>query len=293
MTLRCALVVLLVGVSAATARADARTARALTFDAELKSAPYPVAGEPNTSVHVPLGFDAAAPLHLVVYVHGLRGCLPVLMGEGPTRCHARAERQHGWNLGAHHDAAGTNSVFVVPLLAYGKRGGQPGAFGKAGGFRRFVTELVEGPLSARLGRTYGAKDIASITLVAHSAGYEAAIAILERGDVQALVRGVVLFDALYAFEERYARYAIEHAGAGFRLISVSLRGGKPARHSRTLRERLTRALGRERVVQASARELRSAITAHPFVFADGRAPHARVPANHMAEVLGALGLPIR
>lgn len=274
-------------------RAAAQADHGLTFEAELKSAPYPQAGQPNVSVHVPPGFDTNAPLNLVVYVHGLRGCLPVLMGEGSTRCTASSDPQLGWNLGAHHDDAGTSTIFVVPHLVYGKRGGQPGAFGRAGGFRRFVTELLEGPLSAQLEHAYTFKDVATITLVAHSAGYETAIAILERGEIDALVRGVVLLDALYAFEERYARYAIAHADAGFRLISISLRGGKPDKHSKALRQLLTRALGAERVVVADADDLRAAATAHPFVFADGRALHAQVPAKHMADALAGLGLPKR
>jgi len=265
---------------------------ALTFEAELSSAPYHVPSEPNVSVHVPAGFDAASPLHLVVYVHGLRGCLPVLMGEGSTRCDAGSAPQLGWNLGAHHDAAGTNTIFVVPRLYYDTRGGQPGAFGKPGGFRTFLNDLLTGPLSTRLGGRYTSESVASITLVAHSAGYETTIAILERGEVERLVRAVVLFDALYAFEERYARYALAHADQGLRLIAVHLRG-KPARNGEQLHRRLLRALGPERVASSSARELKADVAQRPFVFAQGRGPHAQVPQHHLAEVLAALGLPMR
>jgi hypothetical protein len=271
---------------------DAPPRAALTFEVELPSAPYHVPSAPNVSVHVPAGFDAASPLSLVVYLHGLRGCLPVLMGEGSTRCDAGSAPQLGWNLGAHHDAAGTNTVFVVPRLYYDKRGGQPGAFGKPGGFRAFLSELLSGPLSTRLGRRYTRESIASITLVAHSAGYETTIAILERGEVDGLVRAVVLFDALYAFQERYARYAIAHADRGLHLIAVHFRG-KPARNGKELHKRLLRALGAERVASSNARELKAAVAQRPFVFAQGRGPHAQVPQHHLAEVLAALGLPMR
>lgn len=282
---------LLLLLSPAAALAQSQRA-ALTFEAELSSAPYHVPSEPNVSVHLPAGFDAAGPLHLVMYLHGLRGCLPVLMGEGSTRCDASSAPQLGWNLGAHHDAAGTNTIFVVPHLYYDKRGGQPGAFGRPGGFRAFLSDLVKGPISTRLGRRFALENVASITLVAHSAGYETTIAILERGEVDSLVRAVVLFDALYAFEERYARYALAHAERGLRLIAVHLRG-KPARNGHALHKRLLRALGPERVANSSARQLKSDVAKRPFVFAQGRGPHAQVPQHHLAEVLAALGLPPR
>jgi hypothetical protein len=282
--------VLLLGPAAVAAQPNAN---ALTFQLELESAPSHQAAVPNVSVHVPAGFDADQPLHLVVYLHGLRGCLPVLMGKGSSRCDPQSPPQLGWDLGAHHDAAGTNTIFVVPRLLYGKRGGQPGAFGKPGGFRVFVSELVQGPLSTRLGRPLTAKSIASITLVAHSAGYETTLAILERGEVEPLIRAVVLLDALYAFEDRYARYARDHASDGFRLITVSLRGGKPARNSSKLGLLLVRALGREAVAEASASELGTTVATHPFVIAEGRGGHAKIPERHMAEVLASIGLPER
>lgn len=266
---------------------------ALDFSAELPSAAYPAAPGPNVAVHVPAGFDAQAPLHLVVYLHGLRGCLPVLLGEGETRCDDKATAQPGWNLGAFHDAAGTQTVFVVPRLVYDKRGGQPGAFGKAGGFRSFLADLLTGPLSSKLGRSYAMPDVASLTLVAHSAGFETTLAILEHGDVGPLVRAVVLFDALYALEERYARYALAHADQGLRLIAIHLRGGRPAREGQKLYRRLVRALDATRVVTANTATLHAAVAAHPFVVAEGKPPHVRVPQHHMADVLSALSLPKR
>lgn len=277
----------------ALAQASVPPARpALTFEAELSSAPYHATSVPNVSVHVPAGFDAASPLNLVIYVHGLRGCLPVLMGEGSTQCDASSTPQLGWNLGAHHDAAGTNTLFIVPRLYYDKRGGQPGAFGKPGGFRAFLDELLSGPLSTQLRRRFTSASIASITLVAHSAGYETALAILEHGKVESLVRAVVLFDALYAFEERYARYALAHAKDGLHVVAIHLRG-KPEREGQKLQRRLLHALGPERVASATARDLRAVLAQHPFVFAKGRGPHAQVPEHHLAEVLGTLGLPMR
>jgi hypothetical protein len=277
-------------------RAQAATAlprAALDFDAALSSAPYPAAPGPNVAVHVPAGFDVRAPLQLVVYLHGLRGCLPVLLGKGECRCSDGAAPQPGWELGAHHDAAGTNTVFVVPRLVYDRRGGQPGAFAQPGGFRAFLLELLSGPLSARLGRSYALKDLAGITLVAHSAGFETTLAILEHGEVASRVNAVVLLDALYALEDRYARYVLAHADSGLHLVVIHLGGGKPARAGARLQRRLQRALGAEQVASADPDSLRATVAAHRFVFASGRPPHARVPQHHLAEVLASLGLPAR
>lgn len=285
---------LLLVPAAAVAQTKAAPLReALTFEAELDTAPLHLAATPNVSVHVPSGFKPAEPLNLVVFLHGLRGCLPVLMGKGESRCDEHAERQLGWDLGAHHDQAGTNTILIVPRLYYGKRGGQPGAFGADGGFAAFLDELLKGPLSTKLGRSFTRADVASITLLAHSAGYQTTLAILEHGAVGGLIHAVVLFDALYDFEDRYGRYALAHAADGFRLIAIQLRGGKPAKAGHKLQRRLLRALGEQRVAGARPGELSASIAEHAFVFADGRGPHAQVPQHHMAEVLRALDLPRR
>jgi hypothetical protein len=257
--------------------------------ATLQHGAYDVPGAPNVIVHAPAGFDPRAPLQLVVFLHGYSGCVSVLMGTGPSSCRPGAATVPGWDLARYHDAAHTNTLFVVPQLAYLKRDGRPGRFARAGGFRRFLEELVRGPLSEKLGISRTLRDVARIDLVAHSAGYQTMIAILERGAIEATqLRSVTLLDALYGEVPRYARYIAAHAQAGLQLVDISLPNGQPARESRELAKRLTRALGPDRVRSVETEGIGDAIARYPIVFAHGRPPHRLMPASHLAQVLAAL-----
>src|SRR4051794_26177389 len=134
----------------------------------LKTAAFRTPGAPSVIVHAPPGWNPRPPLHLVVFLHGYNGCVNVLMAEGPSQCKPGAPMRDGWDLGPQHDAAGTNSLFVVPQLAFAQRNGDPGAFAAVGGFRAFLEELLRDGLGKQLGGPRRFKDIASLTLVAHS-----------------------------------------------------------------------------------------------------------------------------
>jgi hypothetical protein len=179
-------------------------------------------------------------------------------------------------------------LFVVPQLAYMKRDGRPGRFGQPGGFREFLEELLKGPLAEALGGPRSLADVARIDLVAHSAGYQTALAILEHGGVKAsLIRGIVLLDALYAETARFARYVEAHR-AGLQLIVISLANGIPAREAAILERRLRRSLGAEHVTSVDPNGIGAAISRYPIVFARGTPPHRLIPATHLSEVLSAM-----
>ena len=127
-----------------------------------------------------------------------------------------------------------------------------------------------------------------IDLVAHSAGYQTALAILEHGGVKAsLIRGVVLLDALYAETARFARYMETHR-SGLQLVVISLPHGTPAREAEVLERRLRRSLGAEHVTSVDPNGIGAAIIRYPIVFARGMPPHRLVPATHLTEVLSAM-----
>lgn len=279
---------LLLGSSQVLAQEPPPPAAGFQISAQLKHAAYAQKGVPSVIVHAPPGFDARAPLRLVVFLHGLRGCVTVLMGQGPVRCGPGAPETTGWELGSHHESAHTNTLFVVPQLAYMKRDGRPGRFGQAGGFRDFLEELLNGPLAGPLGGPRSLAEVASIDLVAHSAGYQTALAILERGGVESsLIRSVVLLDALYAEADRFAQYVEAHR-QGLHLVVISLPNGIPAREAQVLERRLRRSIGAEHVTSVDPNGIGAAIASHPIVFARGRPPHRLVPATHLSTVLSAL-----
>jgi hypothetical protein len=271
------------------ARSDP-AANGFTVPAELQHAAFHVAGVPSVIAHAPAGLDPARPLELVVFLHGYSCCVPVLMAQGESRCRPGAPPSEGWNLGAIHDAAGTQSLFVVPQLAFLQRNGDPGAFARPGEFRAFLEELLARPLAAPLGRARKLREIAGLHLVAHSGGYQALLAILERGGVQDLVKSVVLLDALYGETPRFAAYVEAHPGVHF--VSIALAQGNPQRENAQLLRRLRRTIGAPRIASADASGLVQAIAEHPIVIATGTPPHRLLPATHLAEVLRAL-LPSR
>lgn len=274
---------------AAAVQAQPSAADGQDIAARLTHAAYRIPGAPSVIVHAPAGFDPHAPLQLVVFLHGYSGCVNVLMGRGEVACKPGEAPREGWDLGRYHDAAHTNTLFVVPQLAYMKRDGRPGAFAQPGGFRAFLEELLAGPLAPLLGGPRKLKDVARIDLVAHSAGYQTAIAIMEDGGLPAkLLASVVLFDALYGETPRYAQYVEQHARKGLRFVDISLAHGIPERESRVLAAELRQTLGPAQVFTCDAAGIAQAVALHPIVFAQGKPPHRLVPATHLAEVLAAL-----
>ena len=256
--------------------------------ARLDHGAYDEPSVPSVIVHAPAGFDARRPLRLVVFLHGMRGCARVLMGAGPQRCGPGRALDEGWGLAGHHDRAHTNTLFVVPQLAYMKRDGRPGRFGKPGGFRAFLEELLRGPLAEPLGGARSLSDVARIDLVAHSAGYQTALAILERGGIEpSRIGSLVLLDSLYAETARFARYVEAHRER-LQLVVISLPSGTPAREAAVLERRLRRSLGAEHVTSVDPNGIGDAIARYPIVFARGRPTHRLVPANYLSVVLSAL-----
>jgi pimeloyl-ACP methyl ester carboxylesterase len=270
-----------------TARAQAATS-GFEKAAELKSAAFRTPGAPSVIVHAPSGFDPRAPLHLVVFLHGYNGCAKVLMAQGPSRCKNGAPERDGWDLGRVHDAAGTNTLFVVPQLALAQRNGAPGAFGRPNGFRAFLEELLGKTLVEPLGRTRTLKNVASLTLVAHSAGYQAALAIAERGGVRAQLKAIVLLDALYADTDRYARLLEAQVPKGLRFVSLYLERGTPRTENQRLYRRLKRSLG-SAVREAKPDELAQAVASKAVVIGQGTPPHRLLPETHLTELVRALG----
>ena len=274
----------------AAGRAQPKVARGgFEESAELRSAAFRTPGAPSVIVHAPPGFDPRAPLHLVVFLHGYNGCVNVLMGQGPSRCKPNAPERDGWDLGRYHDAADTNTLFVVPQLALAQRNGAPGAFGRRGGFSAFLEELLSETLAQRLGGRRKLRDIASLTLVAHSAGYQAALAIAELGGVRAQLKAIVLLDALYGETDRYARVIETLQPRGLRFVSVYLARGKPRTESQRLYRRLSRTLKGSVAQVDDAAELARAVATRAIVLGPGQPPHRLLPEKHLTELLRALG----
>jgi pimeloyl-ACP methyl ester carboxylesterase len=265
---------------------------ALTFSATLRHGAYREPGAPSVVVHVPAGFDPGPPLELVVFLHGFMGCAQVLMAEGRAACREGDRDQDGWALARLHDAARTNSVLVVPQLAFMKRSAKPGCFARRGCFDAFVDELIA-ELRARLALPQLNGQNARLTLVAHSGGYQTALAILARSRASQRVQHVVLMDALYGGAPELASWLQRNARRGARMLSIHLGAGSTRRGSKDLYRRARRTLGAEQVSELRAKELDAALDSDErlrrkaLLVASGRGAHRLVPETYLTRVLAA------
>jgi pimeloyl-ACP methyl ester carboxylesterase len=264
------------------------TVQQWTIYRQMKNSAFPPVNAPTVAVHAPAGFDQQKPLHLVIFLHGFLGCVKVLMEKGQVACGEGGPLQEGWGLALRHDAAATNTLFVIPQLAFMKREGNPGYFKKRGGFRNFLKELLSETLAEKFARTRGIDDIADIALVAHSAGFETALAILQYGEVNSLVRNVVLMDALYTGVDGFVTWLSHTPVKDARLISIYLGKGTTYSQSLLLQRRLERIMGKETVAHVTASDLKSAIRSFRATIVTGTGPHRKAPENHLADVLNGL-----
>lgn len=258
-----------------------------TEELVLDHAAYPIARAPSVVVHAPPTFHPARPLRLVIFLHGWTGCARQLVTFGEVACRDGDRPREGWALAARFDEGGSDALLVVPQLAFLRRDGRPGRFGEPGHFRSFLNEMLA-RLHGRLGDV-DLSDVESISLLAHSAGFETALAVLHRGAVDELVRHVVLFDALYRGVGPFSAWVAADP-AGRRLVSIHTGSGRTASQSRMLVARASRVAELEVVSRDTEEGLADLVAAHAVVVARSTAPHSRVPARHMPELLPALGL---
>src|SRR4029450_3398051 len=105
-------------------------------------------------------------------------------------------------------ASGVNAALVAPQLAYDAGDSSAGNFWKAGHFAAYVDEAAERLMRLHGDRAVGRTlNLAPIVIVAYSGGYLPAAYALERGGADHRIKGVILMDALYGDEEKYAAWA--------------------------------------------------------------------------------------
>lgn len=260
----------------------------------LRHASHAAEEAPTVVVHAPPGFDPSQPLQLVLFLHGWNGCAAVLESATAIACRPQrsgAPRHRGWGLSAEHDAAGTNSLFIIPQLAFLERDGDAGRFGERGFFIAFLDELLGEPLAHRLGGRRSSRDVERVILVAHSAGFETALAILRRSGGGEMTSAVVLFDALYAAPALFADWV--EGDDSRRIISLHGGSGLTGRFSRQLGRALRASLGEEAVAVDPGGSLAQAISTHRVVVQQTGVGHGAIPGHYLTEVLSGFGLQSR
>ncbi len=160
-------------------------------------------------LYLPQGFNPALPSLIVLYLHGQGATLErdVMARQGVPRQVAQS---------------GQNVALVAPQLAFDAADSSAGNFWRPGYFATYIDEAAE-----RLMRLYGDKragpkfNAAPVVIVAYSGGYLPAAYALERGGAAHRIKGVVLMDALYGDEQKFAGWAASRRNLGFLLSAFT------------------------------------------------------------------------
>jgi hypothetical protein len=160
-------------------------------------------------LYLPAGFNPAQPFLIVLYLHG----------QGATLERDVVGRQ---GIPRQVAASGQNVALVAPQLAFDAADSSAGNFWRPGHFAQYIDEAAE-----RLMRLYGDKRVgprfnaAPVVIVSYSGGYLPAAYALERGGAAHRVRGIVLMDALYGDEDKFAGWVAARRNLGFLLSAYT------------------------------------------------------------------------
>lgn len=145
-------------------------------------------------LYLPQGFDPSRPVLILLFLHGQGATLErdVVLRQAVARQVAES---------------GKNIALVAPQLAYDALDSSAGNFWRGGYFAKYLDEAAE-----RLMRLYGDRsagrgfNLAPVTIAAYSGGYLSAAYALERGGANHRVNGLILLDALYGDEPKFAAW---------------------------------------------------------------------------------------
>jgi hypothetical protein len=253
------------------------------------------AGVADVVVHVPSGYDATAPVHLVLFFHGSDQCIAQLALGGDVVCKPGTKADVGAGLAWRHDDAGTMSLFAAPQLALWG-GGTAGRFSERGYFRVFVQELLHDAFAPGLGGPKTIDDIASISLVGHSVGYNPVLEILRHGDADDKVQNVVLLDALFGGGVDVLGEWIERGlknGWPRKLVAIYGAWGNNVANGRAIAARVERRVPSSAVVDPAG-AIADAADAHVVTVKLWRhVEHAWMLLLTMSKAIAGLGLPPR
>jgi hypothetical protein len=210
----------------------------------------------------------------VIFLHGWHGCVRAILASTPTRCRPRDGRAEGLGLAQAFDASERAGLLLVPQLAWRARDGSEGRFRDRGVARDWLAATLR---RARL----GGRRIARLTIVAHSAGFKSASALLERGNLPNAPTDLVLLDALYARTLSFARWTMARPSRRLVVVHTDSTARETHRLRRWARGHIPADAWLE---ERDARERRPWGSAR-IVLRRTSVPHARVPAEELSDVL--------
>lgn len=220
----------------------------------------------------------------VLFLHGWRGCATVLALPGEQRCSAKTPVEMGWGLVEAFLRSSHPGVFLLPQLSWRRRSGSPGKLRRPG----FASQWLDRALGeAARQRSRDLPRRRNVVVIAHSAGFESALALLDDDGLQ--IEAIVLLDALYAGEARFERWALEHPDR--RLVLVYTGHGTTARKSVALGARLRALLPEGDVSNETKERFEETIARHRVALLRSPTQHGDIPSRHLAELLRGLRIP--
>ena len=145
-------------------------------------------------LYLPPAFDPARPVLIVLYLHGQGATL-----ERDVMVRQAVPRQVA--------ESGQNIALVAPQLAVDAADSSAGNFWRGGHFAKYLDEAAERLMRLEGNRQSGrAFNLASVVIVAYSGGYLSTAYALERGGANHRIKGVILMDALYGDEDKFAAW---------------------------------------------------------------------------------------
>lgn len=169
----------------------------------------PTYSDRRSLLYLPAGYNARLPGLIVLFLHG----------QGATLERDVMQRQA---LPRQIAECGKNVALVAPQLALDATDSSAGNFWRPGHFATYIDEAAERLMRLHGDRRSGPHFNASpVVVVAYSGGYWSAAYALERGGAAHRVKGVLLMDALYGDEEKFAGWAAARRNIGFLLSAFT------------------------------------------------------------------------
>lgn len=153
-------------------------------------------------------FDPNRPGALIVFFHGNQATLSrdVLERQQTARQLAQSE---------------LNAVLVAPQLAVDAADSSAGNFWRPGAFAQFLDEAESKLADLYPGSSRAAFRRMPVIIVAYSGGYVPAAYSLAVGGAASRIRGVILLDALYGEEEKFANWVESARSSAFFVSAYS------------------------------------------------------------------------
>jgi hypothetical protein len=160
-------------------------------------------------LYLPASYDPQRPSLIVLFLHG----------QGATLERDVVNRQA---VPRQIAETGQNMVLVAPQLALDAADSSAGNFWRPGHFADYIDEAAERLMRLHGDRRAGANfNQAPVVIVAYSGGYLSAAYALDRGGATHRIKGVILLDALYGDEDKFAAWVAARRRQAFLLSAYT------------------------------------------------------------------------